>query len=102
MRRDGRLVEEIGDLAGLSKSHPMMALALMIFMFSMAGIPPLAGFFGKWYVFMAAVDAGLFGLAIIGILTSVVAAFYYLGSSRSCTSTTAPSRWMRVSQAISV
>jgi len=78
MRRDGRLVEEIGDLAGLSKSHPMMALALMIFMFSMAGIPPLAGFFGKWYVFMAAVEAGLFGLAVIGILTSVVGAYYYL------------------------
>ncbi|MCR9175776.1 MAG: NADH-quinone oxidoreductase subunit NuoN [Alphaproteobacteria bacterium] len=78
MRRDGRLVEEIGDLAGLSKTHPMMALALMIFMFSMAGIPPLAGFFGKWYVFMAAVDAGLFGLAVIGILTSVIGAFYYL------------------------
>jgi NADH-quinone oxidoreductase subunit N len=78
MRRDGRLVEEIGDLAGLSKTHPMMALALMIFMFSMAGIPPLAGFFGKWYVFMAAVDAGLFGLAVIGILTSVIGAYYYL------------------------
>jgi NADH-quinone oxidoreductase subunit N len=78
MRRDGRLVEEIGDLAGLSKTHPMMALALMIFMFSMAGIPPLAGFFGKWYVFMAAVDAGLMALAIIGILTSVIGAFYYL------------------------
>ena len=78
MRRDGRLVEELSDLSGLSKTHPMMALALMIFMFSMAGIPPLAGFFGKWYVFMSAVEAGLFGLAIIGVLASVVGAFYYL------------------------
>src|SRR3546814_12735599 len=56
----------------------MMAFALMLFMFSMAGIPPLAGFFGKWYVFMAAINAGLFGLAVIGVLTSVVGAFYYL------------------------
>ncbi len=78
MRRGGRLVENISDLSGLSKTHPMMALALMIFMFSMAGIPPLAGFFGKWYVFMAAVKADLFGLAVIGVLASVVGAFYYL------------------------
>src|SRR3546814_17999151 len=78
MRREGRLVEGIADLAGLSKTHPMLAFALMLFMFSMAGIPPLAGFFGKWYVFMAAINAGLFGLAVIGVLTSVVGAFYYL------------------------
>lgn len=78
MRRDRRLVENLSDLAGLSRTHPMMALALMIFMFSMAGIPPLAGFFGKWYVFMAAIDAGLVGLAIVGVLASVVGAFYYL------------------------
>ena len=78
MRREGRLVENLSDLSGLSKTHPMMALALMVFMFSMAGIPPLAGFFGKWYVFMAAVNAGLFGLAVIGVLASVVGAFYYL------------------------
>ena len=78
MRRDGRLVENLSDLAGLSRTHPMMALALMIFMFSMAGIPPLAGFFGKWYVFMAAVNAGLYGLAVVGVLASVIGAFYYL------------------------
>ena len=78
MKRDGRFVEELSDLSGMSKTHPMMALALMIFMFSMAGIPPLAGFFGKWYVFLAAVEAGLFGLAVIGVLASVVGAFYYL------------------------
>ena len=56
----------------------MVALAMTIFMFSMAGIPPLAGFFGKFYIFMAAVDAGLIALAVIGVLTSVVGAFYYL------------------------
>jgi len=72
------MVENIDDLAGLSKSHPMMALALAIFMFSMAGIPPLAGFFGKFYIFLAAIEAELYALAIIGVLTSVVGAFYYL------------------------
>ena len=78
MRRGGRMVEGIDDLAGLGKSHPMLALALAIFMFSMAGIPPLAGFFGKLYVFLAAIEAELYGLAVIGVLTSVVGAFYYL------------------------
>lgn len=78
MRRDGRLVESIHDLAGLSKTHPGMALVLMIFMFSMAGIPPLAGFFGKFYVFLAAVQSGLYALAILGVLASVIGAFYYL------------------------
>ena len=78
MRRDGRMVEGINDLAGLSKTNPPMALALAIFMFSMAGIPPLAGFFGKFYIFLAAVEAELFTLAVVGLLTSVVGAFYYL------------------------
>jgi NADH-quinone oxidoreductase subunit N len=78
MRVNGRMVEGIQDLAGLSKTHPMMALALVIFMFSMAGIPPLAGFWGKFYVFMAAVNAELYTLAVIGVLTSAVAAYYYL------------------------
>lgn len=78
MRVNGRMVEGINDLAGLSKTHPMMALALAIFMFSMAGIPPLAGFFGKLFVFQAAVEAQLYALAVIGVLTSVVSAFYYL------------------------
>ena len=78
MRRDGKAVEEISDLAGLSRTRPGLALALGIFMFSMAGIPPLAGFFAKIYVFLAAIDAGLYGLAIIGVLTSVVGAYYYL------------------------
>ena len=78
MRRGGRMVEGIDDLAGFGKTHPMAALALTIFMFSMAGIPPLAGFFGKLYVFLAAIEAQLYGLAIIGVLTSVVGSFYYL------------------------
>ena len=78
MRQNGRMVEELTDLAGLSRNAPLMALALAIFMFSMAGIPPLAGFFSKLYVFLAAVDAGLYALAVIGVLTSVVSAFYYL------------------------
>ena len=78
MRRNNRMVEEIDDLAGLSKSHPVVAAAMAIFMFSMAGIPPLAGFFGKFYIFLAAIEAHLYALAIIGVLSSVVAAFYYL------------------------
>ncbi len=78
MRVNGRAVEGIRDLAGLSKTNPMMALVLAIFMFSMAGIPPLAGFFGKLFVFQAALEAELYTLAVIGVLTSVVAAFYYL------------------------
>jgi len=78
MRREGRMVEGIGDLAGLARTDPGMALALAVFMFSMAGIPPLAGFFGKLYVFLAAVKAGLWTLAVIGVLASVVGAYYYL------------------------
>ncbi len=78
MRRREHMVVNISDLSGLSKTSPLMALALAIFLFSMAGLPPLAGFFGKLYVFLAAVDAGLYGLAIIGVLSSVVAAYYYI------------------------
>ena len=72
------MVEGIDDLAGLGKTNPMLAAGMTVFMFSMAGIPPLAGFFGKLYVFLAAIEAELYGLAIIGVLTSVVGAFYYL------------------------
>ena len=78
MRINGRMVEGITDLSGLSKTHPMMALAMAVFMFSMAGVPPLAGFFGKLYVFLAAIDAQLYTLAVIGVVTSVVSAFYYV------------------------
>jgi NADH-quinone oxidoreductase subunit N len=78
MRRQGRAVEGIDDLSGLSHTQPALALAMMIFMFSMAGIPPLAGFFAKVYIFLAAINAHLYVLAVIGVVTSVVGAFYYL------------------------
>lgn len=78
MRRDGKNVEQIDDLAGLASSSVVLATLLTIQMFSLAGIPWLAGFFGKWYTFLAAIDAGLYPLAIIGVLASVVGAFYYL------------------------
>ena len=78
MRRDGKLVETISDLAGLSRTHPAMAFFLGVLLFSLAGIPPLAGFFAKYFVFLAAIHAGLFTLAVIGVLTSVVGAYYYL------------------------
>jgi NADH-quinone oxidoreductase subunit N len=78
MRRQGRMVEEIADLGGLSGSQPGLALTLAIFMFALSGVPPTAGFFSKLYVFLAAIDAKLVGLAVIGVVTSVVSAFYYL------------------------
>jgi NADH-quinone oxidoreductase subunit N len=78
MRQHDRTVERIEDLSGLGRTHPMLALGMAIFMLSMAGIPPLAGFFGKLYVFLAAIQAQLYTLAVIGVLTSVVAAYYYL------------------------
>ena len=78
MRRQGRAVEKISDLSGLAKSDPGLALAMAAFMFSMAGIPPLSGFFGKLYIFLAAVQGGMWTLAVIGVLTSVVGAYYYL------------------------
>jgi len=78
MREKGRYVENIDDLAGLSRTQPLLAAALAIFMFSLAGIPPLAGFFGKLYVFLAAIEAHLYTLAVVGVLTSVVGAYYYV------------------------
>ena len=78
MRRKGQAVEQVEDLAGLASRNPLMALMLAALMFSLAGIPPLAGFLAKYYVFLAAIQAGLYGLAVIGVLASVVGAFYYL------------------------
>jgi NADH-quinone oxidoreductase subunit N len=78
MRRDGQMVENIADLAGLARTKPAMAFFLAMLLFSLAGIPPLAGFFAKFYVFLAAIKAGLFTLAVIGVVTSVVGAYYYL------------------------
>ena len=78
MRAHGQMMEDIDDLAGLGRTNPLLAIALTALMFSFVGIPPLAGFFGKLYVFLAAINAGLYWLAVIGLLTSVVGAFYYL------------------------
>jgi NADH-quinone oxidoreductase subunit N len=78
MRRDGQMVENIADLAGLARTKPAMAFFFAMLLFSLAGIPPLAGFFAKFYVFLAAIKAGLFTLAVIGVVTSVVGAYYYL------------------------
>ena len=78
MKRNGQAVEQISDFAGLSRTNPLLAFFFAMFLFSLAGVPPLAGFFAKFYVFVAAIKAGLFTLAVIGVLTSVVGAFYYL------------------------
>ena len=78
MRRRGRAVEGIADLAGLAKTDLGMALWLAIFMFSMAGIPPFSGFWGKLFIFQAAVTQGMWALAVIGVLTSVIGAYYYI------------------------
>ena len=78
MRRDGGMVELIDQLAGLARTHPGMAFLMAMLLFSMAGVPPLAGFFAKFYVFLAAMKAGLYVLAVIGVLASVVGAYYYL------------------------
>ncbi|MCJ2083998.1 NADH-quinone oxidoreductase subunit NuoN [Methylobacterium sp. J-090] len=78
LRRGGQMFETVDDLSGLSRTHPVLAFCLAAMMFSLAGIPPLAGFFAKFYVFAAAIEANLVALAIIGVVTSVVGAFYYL------------------------
>ncbi|PYE86317.1 NADH-quinone oxidoreductase subunit NuoN [Phyllobacterium leguminum] len=78
MRGKNGNLERIDDLAGLSRTNPVMATIMTIFLFSLAGIPPLAGFWAKWYVFLAAVQAGLYPLAVIGVVASVIGAFYYL------------------------
>ncbi len=78
MKREEGPVENIADLAGLARTKPGVAFLLAMMMFSLAGIPPLAGFFAKFYVFLAAVNAGLYALAVIGVVTSVVGAYYYL------------------------
>ena len=78
MRRRGEMVEQIADLSGLARRDPMLALWLAIFMFSMAGIPPFSGFWGKYFIFTAAVQSGLWVLAVLGVLTSVIGAYYYI------------------------
>src|SRR6266478_3680726 len=78
MKRNGQPVENISDFSGLSRTNPLLAFFFAMLLFSLAGIPPLAGFFAKWHVFVAAIKANLFTLAVIGVLTSVVGAYYYL------------------------
>jgi NADH-quinone oxidoreductase subunit N len=78
MRRKGKAVEQVADLSGLATNDPLLAMAMAVFMFSLAGIPLMSGFFAKLYIFLASVQAGLWTLAIIGVLTSVASAFYYI------------------------
>ncbi len=70
--------ERIEDLSGLSSNHPVLSITLLVVLFSLAGIPPLAGFFAKFYVFMAVIEQSMYFLAIVGLLSTVIAAFYYL------------------------
>jgi len=78
MKKDGKYCEDIKDLAGISKQNPLLAVSFLIIMFSLAGIPPLAGFFAKFYVFMSVIESGMYTLAIVGLLSTVISAFYYL------------------------
>jgi len=78
MKRNNVYYEQIDDLSGLSKNHPLLSLSLLIILFSLAGIPPLAGFFAKFYIFKSVLEQSMFFLAIVGLLSTVVAAFYYL------------------------
>tara|TARA_B100001029_G_C14912697_1_gene367432 strand:- start:234 stop:824 length:591 start_codon:yes stop_codon:yes gene_type:complete len=78
IRKNDKYYENIDDLSGLSKNHPILSFCFLITLFSLAGIPPLAGFFGKFYVFMAVIEQSLYLLAIIGLLATVISAFYYL------------------------
>ena len=78
MKKDGKYFEDLKDLAGLSKQSPILAISFLIIMFSLAGIPPLAGFFAKFYVFMSVIESGMYTLAIVGLLSTVISAFYYL------------------------
>ena len=78
LKRGETYYENIEDLAGLSKNHPLLSLSLLVILFSLAGIPPLAGFFAKFYIFTAVLEQSMYFLAIVGLLSTVVAAFYYL------------------------
>ncbi len=78
LRKKNQFYEKIEDLSGLSTNHPVLSIALLIVLFSLAGIPPLAGFFAKFYIFMAVIEQSMYFLAIVGLLSTVVAAFYYL------------------------
>ena len=78
MKRNNEYYENIDDLSGLSKNHPILSLSFLIILFSLAGIPPLAGFFAKFYIFTSVIEQSMYFLAVVGLLSTVVAAFYYL------------------------
>tara|TARA_B100000700_G_C14750995_1_gene717539 strand:+ start:61 stop:456 length:396 start_codon:yes stop_codon:yes gene_type:complete len=78
MKVNGKYTEEISDLSGLSKQKPLFAFSFLILFFSLAGIPPLGGFFAKFFIFMSVIEHELYALAVIGLLTTVISAFYYL------------------------
>ena len=78
LKRNDKYYENVDDLSGLSKNHPLLSLSLLVVLFSLAGIPPLAGFFAKFYIFVAVINEKMFFLAIVGLLATVIAAFYYL------------------------
>ena len=78
MKRNDKYFETIDDLSGLSKHHPVLSLSMLIILFSLAGIPPLAGFFAKFYIFKSVIEESMYFLAIVGLLSTVIAAFYYL------------------------
>ncbi len=78
LKKDGKYKENISDLSGISKKHPLLAISLLIILFSLAGVPPLGGFFAKFYVFVAVIEQKMYALAILGLLTTVMSAFYYL------------------------
>ena len=78
MKRNDKFFDNIDDLSGLSKNHPLMSLSLLILLFSLAGIPPLAGFFAKFYIFISVIEQSMYFLAVVGLLSTVISAFYYL------------------------
>tara|TARA_B100001057_G_scaffold339755_1_gene340573 strand:+ start:3343 stop:4761 length:1419 start_codon:yes stop_codon:yes gene_type:complete len=78
LKRNNKYFEDIEDLSGLSKNHPLLSLSLLVILFSLAGIPPLAGFFAKFYIFKSVIEQSMYFLAIVGLLSTVIAAFYYL------------------------
>merc|ERR1711991_731701 len=78
MKKNDKYYENLDDLSGISKKHPVLSFCFLIILFSLAGIPPLAGFFAKFYIFTAVIEQKMYALAIIGLLTTVISAFYYI------------------------
>ena len=78
MKRNDQFFDDLEDLSGLSKNHPIISLSLLVLLFSLAGIPPLAGFFAKFYIFISVIEESMYFLAIVGLVSTVVSAFYYL------------------------